>query len=137
MFDPARLQLPEGMVGVPTTKRKPAHHRKVEPFLRGPLSWTWLTRAARLPGRAIHVGLVLWRRAGLRKTKVVKLSYADLISMGVTVSSAKRGLARLELDGLVSVVRHPGRNPIVTLLDVVQTGPALAPVSTDDKEDSR
>jgi DNA-binding MarR family transcriptional regulator len=37
--------------------------------------------------------------------------------LGVGRHSAYRGLKRLEEANLVKVERHPGRNPIVTVLD--------------------
>ena len=37
-------------------------------FLRGPVSWPWLSRAGRLPGRALHVALAIRLWTGIKKT---------------------------------------------------------------------
>ena len=87
-------------------------------FLRGPIPWDWLTVASEQPGKALHVGLVLWFLQGLKKNYTVPLSQDKLRKIGVTRSSAYRGLASLEKAGLVSVVRHIGRNSIVTILEL-------------------
>lgn len=34
-------------------------------FLKGPIPLPWLQGAARLPGKALHVGVVLWFLSGL------------------------------------------------------------------------
>ena len=95
--------------------RPPRHTRQA--FLKGPISWPWLCEAASLPGRALHVGLVLWYRAGREKSLKVVLSWSDLATMGVKRDAGRRGLEQLEAAGLVAVDRHPGRLPRVKLLE--------------------
>ena len=75
----------------------------------------WLTAAARLPGRALHVGIVLWLESGLRKSAVVALSQQRLRDLGVDRYAGYRGLSMLEQADLVDVQRHPGRLSRVTL----------------------
>jgi hypothetical protein len=77
-----------------------------------------LSVAARQPGRALHVAIALWFIAGLTKTREVKLATAPLAEFGVNRHAGYRGLAALEAAQLVEVVRHRGRLPIVTLLEV-------------------
>jgi hypothetical protein len=86
-----------------------------EQFLRGPYPWEWFRRAAKSPGKALHVAVAIWRFAGLRRSAEVRLNLSRLMEMGVTRDSARRGLRALETAGLVSVQRHPGRKPIITL----------------------
>jgi hypothetical protein len=93
-------------------------HRPGEAFLKGPIPMAWLALAARLPGRALHTGLVLWYWAGITKRRVVapSLSRAER-EFGVSRTALARGLAALEHADLVSVDRRAGRKPVVTLLD--------------------
>ena len=100
-------------------------HRGGELFVRGPIPWAWLTAAARLPGRALHVGIVLWLESGLRTSAVVALSQQRLRDLGVDRYAGYRGLSKLEQADLVDVQRHPGRLSVVTL-----RLPAVPPRST-------
>jgi len=79
---------------------------------------SWLARASRQPGKALHVAIALWFVAGLTKTSQVKLSRSVLDDLGVDRHAGYRGLSALETAGLVRVVRHRGRQPVVTLLEV-------------------
>ncbi len=90
-------------------------HRGGELFVRGPIPWAWLKTAARLPGRALHVGIVLWLESGLRTSAVVALSQQRLRDLGIDRYASYRGLVRLEQAELVEVRRHPGRLSDVTL----------------------
>jgi DNA-binding transcriptional ArsR family regulator len=71
----------------------------------------------RIPGKAVHVAIELWHLAGMKKCRTVKLSLSRIEQDGLSRSSAGRGLRALEDAGLVAVERHPGRCPIVTLLE--------------------
>ena len=64
-----------------TTKRPP-RHRPGEAFLKGPIPWRWLVAAARLPGKALQVSLLLWKEAGCRKSRVVTFCLARGAEMG-------------------------------------------------------
>jgi hypothetical protein len=92
-------------------------HAQGERFLRGPIPWLWLAAAARLPGKALHVAVQLWHWAGIKRTAEISLSMVDMYrQLGVNRHSGARGLKVLEKARLVSVVRHRGRHPIVTIL---------------------
>ena len=84
-------------------------------FIRGPLPMSWLARAARLPGKALHVGLLLWFRVGCERSNVVRLTrrHGDLFVLDR--HTAYRGLRALERAGLVNVARHRGRCPVMTV----------------------
>lgn len=101
---------------LPRDKNKPPLHRIGEPFLKGPVPWTWLQVAARLPGKSLHVGLVLWRKAGIEKTLEIQVNLSRLRDLGVSRFSGYRGLAQLEKAGLVSVIRRPGGKATIKLL---------------------
>lgn len=94
--------------------RRP-RRRRSEWFLKGPIPGEWLGRAARLSGRALHVALAVWHQNALESRNVVKLTWGVLDRFGVTPDAGARGLAALERAGLVSVQRHRGRSPLVTI----------------------
>jgi hypothetical protein len=85
-------------------------------FLKGPIPMDWLQRAGMLPGKALHLGVALWFRAGLAGSMTVKLANADLATIGVARDAKYDGLERLQAAGLISVAQQPGRAPTVTLL---------------------
>lgn len=113
------LRLPPH-AGVPertASHHTPPHHKQGEHFLKGPIPWKWMTRAARLPGKALHVGICIWYLAGMRRSGSVSLSMARLSELGVSRYAAYRGLKFLEQVALVRVIRHRGRLSKVELLD--------------------
>jgi hypothetical protein len=120
-FDPNRLRWsPTNGAALEDRKpTRPPRHRPREPFIKGPIPWKWLERAGQLPGRALLVGLVLWREAGCRNAREVRVNLSAM-GIGLSRKSAGRGLVALESAKLVRVDRLPGRCPIVELLDVEQ-----------------
>ncbi len=111
-----KLQLQIASI-VETPKTKPPRHRSGELFLKGPIPMEWLEKAGQQPGKALHVAVGIWFWAGIKKSRVIKLSIRKLAKLGVERHSAYRGLQALEMAGLVSVDRHNGRSPVVTLND--------------------
>ena len=51
-------------------------------FVKGPIPLPWLCSASRLPGRALHVGMVLRYLAGVCGSKEVKLTTKKLKAWG-------------------------------------------------------
>lgn len=119
-FDPERLKLPPDAVGkAKPTKRLPLH-KQGEHFIMGPLPLSWFAAAGKLPGRALHVGMVLWWLAGVKKNRTVKWEPSAAERWGVNYQAFYRGLTALETAGLVSVERHRGRCPVVTIMEPKQ-----------------
>jgi len=87
-----------------------------EPFLRGPIPLGWLSVAANLPGKALHVSMAIWHRASLEQNGTVSLGNNLLDSFGVKPDAKRRALLALEGASLISIERRENRNPIVTLL---------------------
>jgi hypothetical protein len=85
-------------------------------YLRGPVPLAWLQAAARLPGRALQVGLALWYLVGVTKSTTVRLSSVRLAGFGVDRSAKRRALASLAGAGLVTLDQVPGRNPVITVI---------------------
>jgi hypothetical protein len=101
----------------------PPRHQPGEVFLKGPIPWAWLLRAGRLPGRALHVALVLWREAGCKNSRTVPFRLSLAVQFGVHADTARRGLHALESAGLISSRYIPGRYLEVTLLNVSTLNP--------------
>lgn len=127
-FEPSGLVYSRG--GSTAPRARPA--RRVQGyFLCGPVPWPWLQVAARLPGRVLHVSIVLWFWSGRRKTRTVAISLSSIArDFGFDRSSASRALATLARAGLVSVRRAAGRKAWVTILDAPEpAGQAGSPDS--------
>jgi hypothetical protein len=114
-FDVDSLRLPS-CIAAPVTRLKSQRFGPGQKFLRGPIPWDWLSAAARLRGKALHVALAIWHLAGLKKTMTVELSRVPLESLGVTRQSAYRGVKALENAGLINAGRRSGRKTRVTIL---------------------
>src|SRR5262245_56577516 len=101
-FDVEALRAPEVDVGALAKRppRRPPRHRQGEKFLKGPIPWTWLERALPLPGKALHVALLLWREAGCRRCRTVRFCLRGALPAGLSRQSARRGLRRLADAGL-------------------------------------
>jgi hypothetical protein len=122
-FDPSSLRLPAGAVPPRPKPARPPQHRPGEWFLRGPVPWTWLKTAARLPGKALALSLCLWREAGRRRGRTVKLCLTR-VGLGVKEAAARRALRSLESAGLVTILWKPGRGLEVTILEAPDRPPA-------------
>jgi DNA-binding MarR family transcriptional regulator len=98
-----------------TRPQTPPRHEPGEWFVKGPIPGEWLSRAAALPGKSLHVALAIWYLAGRSKCRTVKLTRQVLSRFGVLPDANRRALQRLESAALVTVKRSPGRAPIVTI----------------------
>jgi len=94
---------------------KTRERKVLDRFLRGPIPWTWLVEAARLPGRTLHLGMVIWHLEGFQQTGTVKLKPSLCRELGMDRHASYRALKELERAGLVSVTRKRGAAAMVTL----------------------
>src|SRR5689334_6451629 len=117
-FDVDQLRLTEGYLDKFPESKKPPRHRPGEKFIKGPLPWAWFEKAARLPGKALAVGLCLWQEAGWRKTKTLHFCLSHGERLGADRHASRRALKALEGAGLVTITQRPGCCPDVTLLEV-------------------
>jgi hypothetical protein len=67
-----------------------------------------------LPGKALAVGLVLWRLAKVRRSSTVPLTQAAVAQHGLSRWEKYDALRALEAAGLVVVQRRGRRSPLVT-----------------------
>ena len=86
-------------------------------FIKGPIPLQWLVKAAELPGKAPVVALVLWWIRGLCKSATFQLKSQATREFCVSRDAVYDALKGLERLGLISVVRHRGRSPVVTILE--------------------
>jgi hypothetical protein len=117
-LDPNQFRLPESMTAPIPPSSRPPRHRPGEKFLKGPIPWAWLDSAGRLPGKALAVGLLLWKRAGVARKRTIRLCLANSRALGLNRDSARRGIRALERANLVEVRRRPGQALDVTILEV-------------------
>jgi hypothetical protein len=90
-----------------------------EQYLGGPIPLGWLSRAARLPGKALHLGTSLWFAAvrSNAKNPSVVLTGSLARRFGLEARTTwVRALTALENAGLVAVEDRTGRSPVVTIL---------------------
>ena len=101
------------------TPRLPHPKSKIQTrFIRSiPLSWA--QQAAQLPGKALHVGCVLWYWSGITKSETVALTRTRLRQFGLNHETGRRGLIALEEANLVSVERSGRKSSRVTLLEIL------------------
>ncbi len=111
MFDPKKLRM--STANRPIRKKS---DRSSKMFIKGPIPLGWITKAAGVGGKTLHVAMALWFLVGLKRSRTVTLSQSKLKLFGVSRQASYRALLRLEDAGLVLVDRHPGRNATVTIL---------------------
>jgi hypothetical protein len=116
MSNVTRLKIPfvgpESNVGAYKLRNRNSHSGK---FLKGPVDWNWLSAAARLPGRALHVALAVAHLDGFEEAGTVKLKPSVCTELGIKRHAAYRALDHLEEAGLVKVERKRGAAPVVTI----------------------
>ena len=117
-MDLQRLSLPNRKIHANLKEKiKQTHYKKGEKFLKGPIPWDWLSKASQNPGKSLNVALAIWFLSGVNRSNTVSLSGSVLRELGVKRHSGYRALKSLEGAGLISVYRHAGRNPVVTILN--------------------
>lgn len=114
-FDPSRIRLPSKL-SARSGSRLP-RPKTGERFLKGPIPMDWLSAAARLPGKSLHVAIAIWFTASLNKSATVPLSNLAGLPFGLDRNAKYRALKWLEEADLIEVERKLGRAPIVTLLE--------------------
>jgi|SRR6516165_2122782 len=84
-------------------------------FIR-PMSIDWVDRASKLPGKALHVAVALWRQAGLESSATITLSMKPLRENYISRQAVYNALRAMEKAGLIKVERRNGVLPTVTIL---------------------
>jgi len=113
-LDLAKYRRPTNGEPPPTAPRRLPRHKAGEWFVQA-IPGGWLGKVAKLPGRALHVGLAVWYVSGLAKGKPGKLTGKALQLFGIRRDTGYRALRRLEIAGLVRVSRKTGSCPLVSI----------------------
>ena len=90
------------------------------PFIKGPIPIAWLSQAAALPGKALHLALAIQWLSGMNKGAPVKVSKNALAHFCISTDAYRDGLKRLEGVGLISVTRLPGQSPFIQVTQPAQ-----------------
>jgi hypothetical protein len=116
-FTPERWGIPSDLT-LPVRPREPIAPRtgRSGKFLKGPVSWEWIRRAMRLPGKALAVGMMLWLEHGMTGRWTVHFCLARAAAEGIPTTTARRAIRVLERAGLVTILRKPGCGLEVTIL---------------------
>ena len=85
-------------------------------LLESSTSTAWLEAAAKLPGKSMHVAVVLLRLAALKRADRVVLSNRACEHFGLDRNAKYRALLSLEASGLIRVERKLGQSPIVDIM---------------------
>jgi hypothetical protein len=114
-FDPSRLSI--GWIG--SAGYPPPCHGPDDTFLRGPIPWPWWSRAASLPGRALHVASAVRYLVGWKGESTVSFALGDLDPfLGIDRQATRRGLRALESATLVDVESRIGCKLLVRVCEI-------------------
>lgn len=95
--------------------------QKGEKFIAANVPWSWFAIAAGLPGKALAIGMLVWWLVTVNKQPVVAFSYKRAECTGLSHESIRQSIRKLELAGLISVQRAPGRSPRIRVLPAPMT----------------
>lgn len=76
----------------------------------------WISSAADLPGKAVHVALAIFWLVGMRPQRQVKMTRKALNLFNVSEDAYRDALPRLEAAGLIKVSRFPGQRALVEIV---------------------
>lgn len=114
-----RGPLPERLCEASSRRRRDKTRREQSQFLKGPVPTAWLAQAAKLPGKALAVGIVIWFRSGLlQREDNIDVTDTQCRRFGVDRKARYRALQSLEHGGLIAVSRQRGRCPRVRIVRV-------------------
>jgi hypothetical protein len=116
-FDPSNLRLSGDLFLTPQPSSKPPRHRPGEKFLKGPIPWPWLIRASRLPGKTLLVALLIWHKAGWRKSRTIRVCLKAAVDLEISRRTVQRAIHALEAAKLVTTHSAPGQCLRVTILE--------------------
>jgi hypothetical protein len=91
--------------------------RKKGSFLKGPVPIGWLSAAAQLPGKTLHVAVSIWFAHGVHGQRRFRLTTRWLAWSKIGPKALSKSLHRLREAGLIGLEYRPGCAPIVVLLD--------------------
>ena len=91
--------------------------RQTEPFLRGPVPMSWITKAHKVAGgNGLMLGLSLWWVSGMNNNSRTFSVNVSRLEVGQSLISKRRMLKLLEGAGLIKRTHEPGKRLKVELL---------------------
>jgi hypothetical protein len=99
-----------------TNRQKKSVVKPMSWFLKGPIPGNWLDIASGLPGRSLHVGMVVWFKHGLTKKDQFHITRKDREKFNIPPDAFRRGINHLKNSGLIQVERRTGRPTLITIL---------------------
>lgn len=103
-------------IEIETTVSRASGIKRLGRFLKGPIPMGELAVAARLPGRALSLLLVVHHQTALTGRVMTTLPNNLLTQFGISKDAKARGLRQLEDAGLICVTRSRGRSARVGLI---------------------
>ncbi len=96
-------------------------------FIRGPLPVNWFKKANQVgvTTKAVVVGLAIWRKFGMERSRTVTLGAKDLRRFGLERHAFYRGLRKLEQAQLVTLERRRGALIKITIINEDSTDEQL------------
>ena len=85
-------------------------------FLKGPISWKWLSVAGKISPRALQLGIVLWFLEGLNKGITFRYEHKRGQEIGLNRGKYYRARNELVRAGLITIESATGRSDRITLI---------------------
>ena len=101
--------------------------KQVSLFIKGPIPMDWISAAAKLPGKAIHVALALYWMDGMNPQKRFKITRRALELFKVSDDAYRDALLRMEAAKLIRVSRSPGQRALVEIVRDITQGKQPGP----------
>lgn len=91
---------------------------KIKPYI-GKVPLDWITRAAKLPGKTLHVALLILHTKGLsrKKGETFKVQTKLYEDFGITRQVYYRALKALEKNGLIHTEKRNGSLTKITVIE--------------------
>lgn len=105
------------MTNSPATPSLPTSVRLIRPSPKRIVDFDWLARAAKLPGKTLHVACAIWFVASLHRTPTIRLAPYALRMFGVSRDCCYDSLRRLADAEQIALSTCRGRLPRLTLVD--------------------
>lgn len=91
--------------------------REYDYFLRGPIPFSWLARAANLRGKSFQVSVLIWFHYFLLRKPEFKIQKKFREKFGVGRKSFYSSLAELEEAGLIKTISQKGSSRTIQIIE--------------------
>lgn len=94
----------------------PEDKPKTPYYLNGKIDLSWLSKAARLNGKAFHISILIWFHYRITKKDWFYIQKRFLQEFGISERALVYGLDRLENRGLIVTKRDPGKRRRIKII---------------------